>query len=353
MLYVDAESIWTDVRRILGEELPSQLRDQVSDFVPQWATLTSSFINNGMKFMVSSPISEEVNERGPKDLSLSAAPLLPKDTLVLLVFAVDPSLDGVREQLGDQRIEDLGPEFYDGLFQLGFGISPNDSWADLMDAALKTIKDAFGVDLERDILDWMSGEFAFALLPINFRALSASSQTEAMEAAVFIQYVIAKHGAVADGLEHLLDSIQEGLGFAPDAVSYGEGEGAVSYLAESSGISPYRPGYLILDDQQLIATTEDTLELAASLSEDRGRSLAAETEYARLVREVPGGKNPLLYVNIREVVESVVTALDSNDHREYEEEVEPFVGPFKALLLAGVSDFEEGLNRFSFILTVE
>ena len=257
MLYVDTESIWTDVRRTFGAELPSELRDRISDFVPQWATLTTSFIDNGMKFTVSSPISEEVHEGDSKDLSLSATQLLPKDTLALLAFAVGPSLGEVREQLRDQRIEDLGPEFYDGLFQLGLGISWDDSSADVLDAVLKTLKDAFGVDLERDILDWMSGELAFALLPINFRALSADPQTEAVNAAVFIQFDIAKRDAVTDGLEHLLDSIQEGLGFAPDAVSYGGGEGAVFDLSESIGISPYRPGYLILDDQLLIATTED------------------------------------------------------------------------------------------------
>ena len=183
------------------------MRDRISDFLPQWATLTTSFIDNGMKFTVSSPISEEVNEGDSKDLSLSATQLLPKDTLALLAFAVDPSLGEVREQLRDQRIEDLGSEFYDGLFQLGLGISPDDSLADVLDAVLKTLKDAFGVDLERDILDWMSGELAFALLPINFRALSANPQTEAVNAAVFIQFDITKRDAVTDGLEHLWDSI--------------------------------------------------------------------------------------------------------------------------------------------------
>ena len=81
--------------------------------------------------------------------------------------------------------------------------------------------------------------------------------------------------------------------------------------------------------------------------------MAEETEYARLVREIPGDKNPLLYVNIREIVEGVVAALDPDDRRGYEEEVEPFVGPLKALLLAGVSEFEEGLSLFSLILTIE
>ena len=81
--------------------------------------------------------------------------------------------------------------------------------------------------------------------------------------------------------------------------------------------------------------------------------MAEETEYARLVREIPGDKNPLLYVNIREIVEGVVAALDLDDLRGYEKEVEPFVGPLKALLLARVSEFEEGLSRFSLILTIE
>ena len=46
-----------------------------------------------------------------------------------------------------------------------------------------------------------------------------------------------------------------------------------------------------------------------------------------------------------------MAALDGDDRREYEENVEPFVEPLRALLMAGYAD--ESASRFSVLLTVE
>ena len=71
----------------------------------------------------------------------------------------------------------------------------------------------------------------------------------------------------------------------------------------------------------------------------------------RLTKEVTGTRNPLIYANIGVIREAVITALDSEGLREYHDEVEPFVGPLRALLIS--QETQEGLINFSIILTIE
>ena len=353
LLYVDADSIWSDARLLLAQQLPTAARDQLGELIPEWATLAGSFIGNGAKLVLTLPAEEEASDRPAGETLSTAARRLPSDTVALLAFAVNPDLTGLREQLEKQKLGDLGPGLAeDFTSEFGMDLDADASLSDLLDAGLIFFRLAFGVDLEKDVLDWMTGELALALLPTDFQALAADPTSEALQAAAFIRFEASKRENVEAVMADIRRLLQEKLGLESTNVSYGGGIGATFDLTDNVGVvSAYKPGYLILGDQLVIATTEGALELVASIEEGGADSLASDAEFSRLLREVPDARDVLIYANIREIREAVVASLDPDDEREYREEAEPFVEPLSAMFVA--TEREEGLRRIHFVLTVE
>jgi len=136
-----------------------------------------------------------------------------------------------------------------------------------------------------------------------------------------------------------------------EAVSYGGGEGLVFDLRDVAGTATCDPGYLILGDQLIVATTAERLRSSASLSGNEGESLAKEAEFARLVKGTDGAPGSLLFVNLRQVTEALVAALDSGDKAHYDEAARPFLDPLRALLAYG--DSKTGVTRSVMIVTIE
>ena len=248
MLYVDAKAIWLDARRQLGEELSAELRDQINDVIPEWLALTGSFIDMGGKLTALAATSGDISDLATMENSLASTRLLPRDTLAFASFAFDPDLDPLRETLEDQRIEDLGPEFYDALFfEFGLEVDPNGTFSDVLDAALVRIEEETGLDLERDVLGWMTGEFSLALLPTDFQAVSQDPAAEPMEASAMIQFDPEKLDVLRRAVDRTVELLEERLGLMPDPISYGGGQGATFDIQELAGPTAYQPGYLILD----------------------------------------------------------------------------------------------------------
>ena len=205
--------------------------------------------------------------------------------------------------------------------------------------------------LERDFLSWMTGEFAFALLPTDFKGISNDPPTDALQAAAFIQFDADKRDEVVGAMAKVVDLLQDNFDLQGEQVFYGDGTGVVFDLTDLVGSPVYHPGYLILGDHLSIATTRETLELVASIQQGQPDNLATDFEYSRVTQEVGGTMNPLIYVNIKEITQRAVAALDQDARQDYREKVEPFVGPMRALLMAG--DTQQELSRFYVILSIE
>ena len=351
MLYVDTKAIWLDARRQFGENLPANLRQQLNDAIPDWVTLTGSFIERGVSLVTLAGTPEEAQEITRVN-SLASAHLLPSDTLAFVSFVLKPDLEPLREQLESQRISDLGTDFYDALsFQLGLAVDEDATFNDVLDALLDRFQDTVGLDLEKDILSWITGEVSLALLPTDFEAVADDPSGEALEALALLQFDAEKRDDVALALYRVGELLEDNLGLSPDRVSYGGGQGAVFDLQEITGRTAHVPGYLILEDHLVIATTAEALRLTGSIGEGRVDSLAEESQYARIEKELSSAPNPLVYVNFGWVRDAVVAALDPDDLQRYREEVEPFVGPLGGLVIAG--EAQEGVSRATIALTIE
>jgi len=188
--YVDAEAIWRDAKRqFLGGVLTAEQTQQIDDVIPVWVVLTGAFIDRGLSLALSVAMPEGEPQSEPQTLSLAAAGMLPADTLAFASLAFDPDLDPIRKQLGEQRIGDLGLDSA-GLFDLPFGpaFDPDATIADALDQVLELVSDTLGLDLEQDILAWMTGEVALALLPTDFRKMTTNPMSEAVDVAALLQF---------------------------------------------------------------------------------------------------------------------------------------------------------------------
>ena len=76
----------------------------------------------------------------------------------------------------------MGPDFDDALSsEFGLDVDPNGTFSDVLDAALVRFEEVSGLDLERDVLGWMTGEFSLAMLPTDFEALSQDPAAEPLK----------------------------------------------------------------------------------------------------------------------------------------------------------------------------
>lgn len=352
MLYIDAKAVWLDTRRQLGDELPVEISDQLDNAIPEWLAISESFIDKGIKLIVVTAMPEDASDEAPVVNSLASARLLPGDTLSFASFAFEPDLDPLRENLESQSIEDLGPDFYDALyFEFGLDVDPEGTLDDVLDAVLASFEEVSGLDFERDVLGWMTGEFSLALLPTDFEALSEDPAAEPIEALALVQFDPERLDDLTRAVKRAVQLLEEQLGLQPEPISYGGGQGATFNIQELVGPTVYLPGYLILDEHLMIATTGDALKLAAVTSERREGSLAEAARYARGVKDLSKATNPLVYVNLGSIIDSVVEALDGDDLREYREDAEPFIEPLEAFFIGG--ETRDGVTLVTFTLTIE
>jgi hypothetical protein len=351
MLYIDAKAVWLDARRQFGDELPGEIVDQLNDAIPAWLTLTGSFIDKGVKLTMSATTPEDASFIAPLVNSLGSTRLLPWDTNFFASIAFEPDLEPLRETLESQSIDELGPDFYDALnFEFGLVVDPDGTFGDVLDAALDRFEDLTGLNLERDLLGWMTGEISLALLPTDFEALSQDPAFEPIEALAMIQFDPERLDDVTRAVDVAVQLLEDNLDLQADSISYGGGQGATFDIQEVVGPTAYLPGYLILDEHLIIATTGDALKLTGATSEGQEDSLAGKSKFARGVKDLSDATNPLVYVNLGEIVDAVVQSLDEDDLREYREDVEPFIGPLGVLLLGG--EAQESVSSVTITLTL-
>ena len=352
--YVDTGAIWTDVRRQFGGEIPPEVREQINLLVPDWVAVTGAFLDKGLKVVGSAPqVEGQLRPITPRN-SLASLELMPDDTLALISFAADPDLDPFREQLAEGSFADLGPDLYGVLaYEFGLDIQADSSMVDVFDALLFKVEENTGIDLEEDVLAWMTGEVSLALLPLDFQALEANPMEEPVEALVLIQFDQEQGQKLVSTMHKIAQILQDRFGLQAEAVSYDGWEGEVFDVRELVGGAAYQPGYLILEDHLIIGTTTDSLILTASLQAGQGDSLAMETEYNRLLNETSGLRNPVFYADLRQFMEAMVASLDPYDLQESQMEGAPFLEPLMALMLVNETLAQDGIDRFSMILTID
>ena len=193
----------------------------------------------------------------------------------------DGLLDPIREELKDLSLSEQDPMLSVVLAEmLGQTFDDDATGNDLLDALLDQFQDSLGLDLEKDVLDWMTGEISLALLPTDFQAISEDPLGSAVQMAALVQFDPKKRSDVAHAVDLTLLFLKEQLGVRSQRLLFEGREGVVLDLQELDGIANYEPGFLILDDELLIASTKDSLGSVISIVESQEGSLAQDSEYS-------------------------------------------------------------------------
>ena len=318
LMYVDIAGIVDQAGDIVGDEITDSLQD-FSDELPDFIVASSSFIDQGI--LVSASFDYPVQDQlfvPEADNSLGSAGLASEDTVALLSFVgVQDAWERLREELAD--VPDLN-----------------------LDEAFEEIEAEIGIDIERDVFGWMTGELALAVLLPG----GGSFSVDEIHANMYVEF--DNRDQALSGMVRLQEALEDGgIEFH---VSNIEGvDAAVVDLGDELGSASLTPGYVVLDDYVVIGTTLTSLRQAVLAEKGDIPSLRGSTAFSRPLEEAGGSADFMVYGNIRRIAEEAIKQLDETELEEYRDTADPFVEPLEAFLM-GV-DVEEGLVTISAVIT--
>jgi hypothetical protein len=326
MLYLDLQAIFDDARRNIEEDELESL-NTMEGSLPDTLAVSGSFMELGIKVTASYDTPSE--SFGIEQVNaLKSADYLPADTLALI------SGIGVRNAWEEAKgeIENI-PGFY----------------GETVEDLIQGIEDEIGVNIDRDIFGWMSGEVAFALLPSEFRFGDFLELHDAIiKFAAMVEF--DDRQAVQSALDNIIDALEEtGLDFEPATI---RGEDALlADLGEDFGTVDYEPGYVIIDSHVVMGSMRETFEQAIDARDGSIDTLSEGREFKRIADELEDPPDFLFYANVAGIVDMIVEAMTPEMRSSYEEDAEPIVEPIEAFL-AGAS-IDEERTTWTAVLTFE
>lgn len=327
MLYVDVDRVVREARaalRTFGGAEADDLLDEVEEELPSTVAATASFIEMG----IVTTVAYDTPEGGfalPDSNALKSLDLLPFDTLALV------SSTGVG-QAWDTLMEGIQSA----------GQSPVDP-AEL----LRLFEQQLGLSIEDDIIGWMTGEAALALLPSEFIMGPDGAVQEALVNAVAM-LEFDDRLAAEDSIESIVDFLR-GTGVTFNESTIGDVNAVLAELPQEMAGLDYQPGYMLLEDHAVVGSRRQALEQVA---DTRGGSVAPLRGAPGLSRALEAaGRSPdaLLYASIGRIVTLIVDTLSAPDRDTYEAKAAPFIEPIEVLLSSVESDEER--TTYTTVLT--
>ena len=317
-MYVDISEIVAQLEEGSNAEDVEDLK-AVTDQLPDFLVASMSFIEKGIRVSASFDLpgqwfsSESAN-------TLGSAARTPEDTVALLSFAgVQEAWERLRAEAADQ-----------GQFDL--------------DKTLDEVEFNIGIDIERDILGWITGELALAILLPGGVPFS----TDELHANVYVEFdnrdeAVSSMARIQAAME------DEGAEFAD--VDIENMDAVVMDLGDDQGPPYITPGYVVLDKYVVIGTTSESLRQAILAQQGAVPSLRENAAFEGSMAELGSATDYIMYGNIQRVVEEVIGQLDETELYEYRETTEPFVEPLEAFLL-GIAA-EDDIFTLSAVLTFD
>ena len=321
-MFVQAEDVLETLVDAVGlyEEEEEEVLRQAQRNTPEYVAASASFVDNGIRFdLVGETPSRAFTLDGVNRLNSPEA--LPMDTLVLFSAV---GVDQAWEELRDS-IENLDPD------------SQND-----FEGFLEDVEDELGVDLERDVIDALTGEVAFALLPSDLGGFLGGSPASGVVEGLLLAGVRDPR-SIMNALDTFADALED-EGFDIDRDSLGEYE-VVTTRADDILGGDYEPGYVVTEEWAVVGSNFDGLEVFYEAVSGETGTLGSKAEFRELAEAVPEPLHYLLYADIAGVLEMVEDALDDETAKEYRQEVKPLVDQLSAFMLAvSVTDAEIRLS---------
>ena len=305
-------------------------RRQIEQYVPEYAFASMSFMDAGVRLDLAYPTP-------PSQLTLDEADpikspdVVPADTLVLLSYTgIVQSWNAFLDVLQSY------PEDYQSFVD-----------------ALVDIEREFNFDLESDVIDSLSGEFAFALLPsdVNSDLFTGNFQTGG---AIEILSVMGTRdaGAIEAVVDKYFDWARENnVGSVRAKAPIGEID-AVSIRFEDDSVEAagYSPTYLLAEDWIAAGTTLRSVTKFHDTFSGNSPALASSDEFQRVESLMTDPLHYLIYANISELDEFIEDALPVESRMTYRRDYQPFIDNLSTFAILG--SITEESTRLTAVLTL-
>ena len=326
LMFVRSMDLYRDAERRADLDDFGPLGGLVDRF-PEVVAVSGSFVDKGMRLDFYSGTPTGAVEVSSEN-QLNTARSLPEDTLFMV------SASGIGEAWKQLR-DNLGGE----------GEYASEEFDDALDA----LKDETGVDLERDIIDELTGEIAFAVLPSDLR-FDDLADLGTIEALLLAE--VGDSSGMKRALEKLTDFLMHKADLQVRRRSVGDYEAVTLDLSDQDpAVQGYSPGYLFTEDLVALASTVESLERMDDARNGKAPSLRSSTEFSRLTDMAPDIASTFMFAVIAGIIGMVVDALPSDTKSEYDNDVRPFLEPLHTFLAAS-STFDD-FTVATVILTVK
>ena len=322
-MFVQAEDVLETLVDAVGlyEEEEEEVLRQAQRNTPEYVAASASFVDNGIRFELvgETPSRAFIPDDGNR---LRSPEALPQDTLVLLsAVGVDQAWEEFRDSL-----ENLDPYAQEAFEEF-----------------LEQMEDETGVDLERDVIDSLTGEIALALLPSDLGGFLGGSPASGVVEGLLLAGVRDAR-SIMNALDTFADALED-EGFDIDRDSLGEYEVVTTRVDDIPG-GDYEPGYVVTEEWAALGSNFDGLEAFYEAVSGEAGTLGSKAEFRELIEAVPEPLHYLLYADIAGVLETVEGALDDDTAKEYRRAVKPLVDQLSAFMLAvSVTDATKSVFR--------
>jgi hypothetical protein len=325
IMYVDIagiiDQLGEDIDQLGGsfdEEIVDSLRD-FSDQLPDFIVASSSFIDKGIRVSTSFDYPTQDQLFVPASTnSVGSAGRVPEDTVALLSFV---------------GVQDVWERFRDEVTDLP-GLD--------LDEALDEIEADIDIDIEEDILSWMTGELAFAMLLPG----GVSFSLDEIHANVYVEF--DDRAKALSSMEKIQAAVEDG-GVELSVVDVEGTDAVVMNMGDGQGPLNLMPGYVVLDDYVVIGTTLTSLRQAVEAGRGNIPSLRESSAFSRPLAAAGNSTDFMIYGNIRRIIKEVFDQMDETKLEEYGKTAKPFVEPLETFLL-GVA-VEEDIVTFTTVIT--
>ena len=205
---------------------------------------------------------------------------------------------------------------------------------------LDDIADELGIQVDEELLSWLSGEFAIALIEASAMGGDISFGAYGISEVSDLELAQATLQEIADALGELLFFEFE--------------EQSISGVEMQVLIEPYEEeilfGYGFADKHLILGFTEDALEQAVA---DDVKPIADDEVFKVVKGRLPSQTSSYIYINVEAGRRLLYKSLDEWDREDFDETVGPFLKPVVALgMAASPVDKSKGVTRSTLFIYI-
>ena len=191
---------------------------------------------------------------------------------------------------------------------------------------------AVGIKIDEELLRWLSGEFAIAL--VKARGIKDAP------VGGFAVFEVDDQEEAEDTLEDITRVLELMAGWRLEGKEIGDVEMQVLRDAYSEEITL---GYGFTDEHLVIGFSEDALEEATN---DDIRSITADETFKKVQKHLPSETGGCVYVNVEAVWRLAYRSMSDYDKENFNEEIRPFLEPIVAIGMgAPPTDPKKGVSQ--------